>query len=97
VKVVVSPAARADLIEIAAYIARDNPSRALGFVDELETRCLDLGQAPGIGVRRVELGDGVRMVSHGRYLIFYRVHETFVRIERVMHSARDVTGDDLDG
>ncbi len=31
-----------------------------------------------------------------RYLIFYREHEGVVRIERVMHGARDIGGDDFD-
>ena len=35
------------------------------------------------------------MLTHGRYLIFYREHEATVRIERIMHSARDITSDDL--
>jgi toxin ParE1/3/4 len=98
-KVVFSPAARADLLEIAAYIARDNPTRALSFVDELESKCLQLSHASSIGAMRPELGEGIRMLSHGRYLIFYREHQTAVRIERVMHSARDINNDDfaLDG
>ena len=37
-KVVFSPAAKDDLMEIAIYIAQDNPARALSFVDELEAR-----------------------------------------------------------
>jgi plasmid stabilization system protein ParE len=33
---------------------------------------------------------------YGRYLIFYREHETTLRIKRVMHSARDIAGDDFE-
>jgi plasmid stabilization system protein ParE len=36
------------------------------------------------------------MLPHGRYIIFYREHETTLRIERVMHSARDIAGDDFE-
>ena len=35
-KVNFSPAAQTDLLDIALYIAQDNPKRALSFVDELE-------------------------------------------------------------
>lgn len=94
-KVTFSPSARDDLWEIASYIAQDNPRRALSFVDELEEKCAALGKAPGIGTARPELGEGVRMLPHGRYLIFYRQGQRSVRIERVMHSARDIGGDDF--
>ena len=93
--VVFSPVALADLLEIGAYIARDNPTRALRFVDELETNCQQLGQAPGIGVQRPDLTEGIRVRVQGHYLIFYRQDLHCVRIERVLHSARDLTPDDL--
>jgi toxin ParE1/3/4 len=96
VKITFSPIARDDLMEIALHIAADNPTRALTFVDELEERCASLGNAPGIGTARPELGEGIRMLPHGRYLIFYRQTQQSVRIERVMHSARDIGRDDLE-
>ena len=95
-KVVFSPAAKADLLEIALYIAQDNSVPALSFVDELEVKCLKLGQAAGIGMARPELGEGIRMLPHERYLIFYREQGAMLRIERVMHGARDIAGDDFD-
>ncbi len=54
-KLIFSPAAQDDLLEIATYIGQDNPNRALSFVDELETRCAALANAPGIGTKRPEL------------------------------------------
>ena len=94
-KVVFSPAARDDLLEIADYIAQDNPRRAMSFIDELESRCDALGAAPGIGTQRPELGTGVRALPHGRYLIFYRATTAVLRIERVMHGSRDIDEDDF--
>jgi toxin ParE1/3/4 len=35
---VISPAARGDLLDIAAFIAEDNPERALSFVAEVEAK-----------------------------------------------------------
>ncbi len=95
-KVDFSPVAKADLIDIAVYIARNNPVRAFSFVDELEAKCLGIGRAPHIGTERPELGDGMRMLPHGRYLIFYRENDGMIRIERVIHGARDIGGDDID-
>lgn len=91
-----SPVAKTDLIDIAVYIAQDNPVRAFSFVDELEAKCLGIGRTPHIGTPRPELGGGVRMLPHGRYPIFYRENEGTIRIERVMHGARDIGGDDID-
>ena len=91
-----SSVAKDDVLEIALYIAQDNPVRAHSFVDELETQCLRLVQAAGSGAPRPELGEGVRMLPHGRYLIFYREHASMLRIERVMHGARDIGSDDFD-
>jgi toxin ParE1/3/4 len=94
-KAVFSPFALEDLLEIGTYIARDNPTRALRFVDELETHCQQLGQAPSIGVKRPDLAEGIRMRAQGHYLIFYREDLHLDRIERVLHSARDITEADL--
>jgi toxin ParE1/3/4 len=69
---------------------------ALTFVDDLERKCDVLGRAPGIGTSRPELGDGVRMLPHGRYLIFYREANEGIRIERIMHGARDIGGEDFE-
>jgi len=85
-----SPESQLDLIDIAAFIAQDNPARAKSFVDELEADCGRLIIQPGIGAPRPDLGDGVRVLPHGRYLIFYRADEKLVRIARVLHSARDM-------
>ncbi len=82
-------------MEIAVYIAQDNPRRALTFVDELEDRCAVLGKTPGIGTPRPDLGTGISMLPHGRYLIFYRQARRAVRIERLLHSARDIGGGDF--
>jgi toxin ParE1/3/4 len=96
-KVTFSPAAEADLMDIAIFIAEDNPAVALTFVDELEGKCDMLCDAPGIGTSRPDLGESIRMLTHGRYLIFYREMHKALRIERIMHGARDVGGNDFEG
>lgn len=83
-------------MDIAVFIAQDNQARAMTFVDELEGKCAALGRAPGIGTPRPELGDGVRMLPHGRYLIFYREVNKGLRIERIMHGSRDIGADDFE-
>lgn len=82
--------AKADLLDISIYIARDNPGRAQSFVDELEARCADLLVFPDSGRARPELAPDLRSKPHGRYIIFYTPARDTVRIERILHGARDL-------
>ena len=42
VRLVISPTANRDLLDILDYIARDNPARAVTFVADIERRARDL-------------------------------------------------------
>ena len=85
-----TPKARADLLDIASYIALDDPARARSFVTELEQRCADLLGYPGSGRDRSELAASLRSKPHGSYVIFYTPSDELVRIERILHGARDL-------
>ena len=69
-----SAEAEYDLETIGDYTARDNPARALSFLQELRSKCLDLADMPERFplVPRYE-ATGVRRRGHGDYLIFYRI------------------------
>lgn len=82
--------AEIDLEEIADYIARDNPARAVSFIREIRAQCLKMTDYPEAAPLRPELGEGIRLVPFGRYLIFYTIHASSVRVERILHSARNV-------
>jgi len=84
------PAAERDLEEIGDYIARDNPSRALSFIQELRRHCNRIALTPRGAPVRKRLGTGVRFVPHERYGIFYRVTGRELRILRIIHGARDI-------
>jgi toxin ParE1/3/4 len=86
----IKQAARLDLREIAAYIARDNPDRAESFVDELLARIETVFERPLTFPARSEWGTGVRSALYGRYVIIYRLGVDFVEILRVIHGARDI-------
>lgn len=85
-----SPLAELDIEEIGDYIARDNPSRAVSFIRELRERVAKIEAAPLAAPLRQELGDGIRMVPVGRYLVFYVVHSETIRVERILHGARNI-------
>ena len=91
-----SPKAESDLEEIGDFIARDNPRRAVSFIDELIELCDLIGRSPDAFERQPSLGPDIRRAVHGRYSIFYSVHPHEVRIERVLHGARRVMHDTFD-
>lgn len=92
-RVVLSPASRRDLREIALYIAADNPVRTQSFAKELRRRCRSIGDAPEAYPVSAHLGADVRHVRHGVYLIFYVVEVDQVWVRRVLHGARLINAD----
>ena len=86
--------AEADLDEITAYIARDNPARAVTYVRELREHCRGLLMFPEARRLRPELGEAVRLSVFGNYVVLYVVHPDLLEIRRVVHGARDLA--DLD-
>jgi toxin ParE1/3/4 len=91
-RLLLSPRAAADLEDIAQYIARDNPERAATFVEELEAKCRTVAATPDIYPARPDLAPGLRMAVHGRYLVLFRElpGQSAVRVERVLHGARNL-------
>jgi len=82
--------AERDLEQIADYIARDNPRRALSFVQELRVSCEDLASMPnGFPLVPRYEQHGIRRRVHGNYLIFYRVEAEQAVIVHVLHGATD--------
>lgn len=81
--------AEQDVEEIGDYIARDNPARAVTFIEALTERCRRLVEQPAAAPLRPELGNGVRMTPFGRYLVFYSFDADELRIIRVIHGARN--------
>jgi toxin ParE1/3/4 len=89
-KVVITAAARSDLIEIGDFIQADNPDRAVTFVDELLDRCLSLADMPRAYplVPRYERF-GIRRRVYQNYLIFYRIQKNRIEVIHILHGARD--------
>jgi toxin ParE1/3/4 len=89
-KLVFADEAKADLARIGDWIAKDNPVRAITFLDELERRCLQLTSMPrAFGLVPGHEDSGVRRRPYRDYLIFYRVGVDVVEVLHVPHGARD--------
>jgi addiction module RelE/StbE family toxin len=89
-RVVLSEQAKADLREIARFIARDNKDRARSFVRELQVKAREVGEMPRAFslVPRYERY-GIRRRPYRDYLIFYRIEQDRITIILIVHGARD--------
>ncbi len=85
-----SPKSRQDLLDIGDYIAKDSRANARRFVGKLMEQCKRIGNAPLGYASREDLAPGLRMAPLGRYVVFFRVIDSTVRIERVLHGARNL-------
>lgn len=91
IRIVRSPAAENDLIDIWFGIAGDSPPAADRFLDAIAERILQLATFPESGPLRPDIGAGVRALAIGNYLVLYRLAEQRIEIVRVVHGARDVS------
>ena len=82
-----SPQAEADVQDIAAYIAQDNFSAAMRWLDQVDEKAKRLGEIPKLGTA-VSSRPGLRMFPLGNYLILYREVKIGIEVVRVVHGAR---------
>ena len=87
---VLSSKAESDIDEITSFIARDDVTTALKFARALRSKISEIAENPHLYRERVELRPTIRAARHGRYLIFFCIHEEVVQILRVWHSARNL-------
>ena len=90
-KVVYASSALEDLDAIDAWIARDDPARAIMFVRGLQDAADDLADAPLrfplVDARRYP---GVHRRNHRGYRILYRVSPDEVLILHIHHGRRQI-------
>jgi toxin ParE1/3/4 len=80
--------AEQDLIDIWAYIARDNPAAADRLLDLLDEKSQALARNPQIGMAREDVTAGVRHFPVGKYLILYRDLGDGVEVVRYVRGMR---------
>ena len=85
-----SPRSRQDLLDIGDNIAKDSLANARRFIGELTKQCKRIGNAPLGYAGREDLAPGLRIAALGRYVVFFRVLDGTVRIERILHGARNL-------
>jgi len=97
-RVVRSPAARHDIVGHAVYIGQDDEQAAERFLSTVEKAFARIGSFPKIGAARPFSHPALENIrlwpvpGFERYLIFYRVEDTRIRVIRVLNGARgDIT------
>ena len=78
-----------DLIEIKAYIQRDNPAAARKEAQKIKRSVEKLMRFPLAG-RLLKKIPQVRQIVVSHYHIFYRCHGHSVEILRIYHQSRDI-------
>lgn len=87
-----SPKSRQDLLDIGDPIRKDSPINAQTFVTRLIAQCQKIALAPLGYPAREDLAPGLRMAAIDRYVIFFSYCDGTVRVERVLHGARNIPG-----
>ena len=88
-----SPEAELDLVEIAGFIAADNPPAARKLVAHIYRACETLSAMPALGHTRKDLTQDPEILFYcvrDHYLVIYRKGTKPLQIARVLHGARDV-------
>ena len=89
-RVIYAPAAEDDLVDIAAYIARDKPEAARRWVQTIRDKCDILATRPLMGEETPRFGvPGCRCFTIGNYVVFFRAIEDGIEVARIVHGSRD--------
>lgn len=91
-KVVFSPEAENDLLELYLYIAEHTGNaRALAYIERLERYCKGFEEFPERGISRDDLFPGLRVVGFERRVsIAFHVHADTVTFDRILYGGRDL-------
>lgn len=86
----VSQAARADLIEIRAYSRRTwGNARATTYLNRLREATRSLARGELSGQRADDVRPDVRRLVVGSHVIWFRIEGEVLRVIRVLHQSRD--------
>jgi len=91
-KIRINPVAIADLHEIKAYIAEDNPEAAKKIGTAIYSKIEKLADFPEMGVSlgaKINIKTDYRFLVCGAYLIFYKIEGESILVYRILNGRRD--------
>jgi toxin ParE1/3/4 len=80
--------AEQDIFDIGCYIADRNPIAAEKLITKIYSVCEELRKFPFLGQSRDDVALGARHLVVDNYLIFYKVQDNAVYINRIIHTSR---------
>jgi toxin ParE1/3/4 len=90
-RIVRSPTAESDLIDIWCNVALDSRVAADRLLDAIAERIWQLALFPDSGPARPDIARDARVLTVGNYIILYRQSRDEIEIARIVHGSRDVT------
>ncbi|HAG08020.1 MAG TPA: type II toxin-antitoxin system mRNA interferase toxin, RelE/StbE family [Desulfotomaculum sp.] len=91
-KIRINPVVIADVREIKAYIAEDNPGAAAMMGNAIYSKIEKLADFPEMGASlstKINIKRDYRFLVCGVYLIFYKIEGEFVSVYRVLNGVQD--------
>ena len=93
-KLLISPEAKQDLLEIKEYISNelDSPIAAKNVTDKIIKQISTLSDLPKIGTMLssiINMETGYRFLVCGSYTAFYRYIDNTVFVDRILYGKRD--------
>ena len=93
-KLLISPEAKQDLLEIKEYISNelDSPIAARNVTDKIIKQISSLSDFPKIGTMLssiINMETGYRFLVCGSYTAFYRYIDNTVFVDRILYGKRD--------
>ncbi len=93
-KLLISPEAKQDLLEIKEYISNelDSPIAAKNVTDKIIKQISTLSDFPKIGTMLssiINMETGYRFLVCGSYTAFYRYIDNTVFVDRILYGKRD--------
>jgi toxin ParE1/3/4 len=82
------PQADADLLEILAYIADDNPDAAQELKDEIKGKAAQLPNHPRLYKSSTRIKGMRELIVRSNYILFYRETSELVEIVNVLHARK---------
>jgi toxin ParE1/3/4 len=85
-RVELSPAARSDYTAILLYTSEHWDEHQMEVYNDLLERAIrTIGANPNIGRRRDDLRPGMRAYQVRHHVIYYRLEDATIRVDRILH------------
>jgi len=91
-RVSLSPRARTDIRDSLRFTFRTwGPDQRDNYATAFDSALALLTEHPGIGIKRIDLDADRRSLNVNEHILYYRVLQTEIRVDRVLHRRQDAS------